>query len=105
MRRWKGAVTGPEKVYLYFREHANIFFTEDHVAAQVGIGRRRTRKIVAFLVIEAKLEVVDTVASSRWGRPKKMFRAVRGMNLDDQLAQLEIMRDSFAAAGLGDPYG
>lgn len=105
MRRWKRAANAPEKIYLYFREHADVFFTEDHVASQVNVGRRRTRKIIAWLVTEAKLEVVDTVSSFRWGRPKKMFRAVRGINLEDQLNQLEIMRDSFAAAGLGDPYG
>jgi len=43
VRAWKGAETDPEKVFLYFREHADKFFTEDHVAAQIKVGRRRTR--------------------------------------------------------------
>ena len=103
MRRWKGAPNAPEKIYLYFREHADVFFTEDHVAAQVNVGRRRTRKIVAWLVTEAKLEVVDTVSSFRWGRPKKMFRAIR--TSEDSIRQLEVFRDKVAAAGFGDPWG
>ncbi len=103
MRAWKGAVTDPEKVFLYFRDHADKFFTEDHVAAQIKVGRRRTRRIVAWLVAEAKLETIETVSSFRWGRPKKMFRAVR--TNDDVLAQVELFRDAIAAAGFGDPYG
>ena len=103
MRAWKGAATDPEKVYLYFREHADKFFTEDHVATQIHVGRRRTRRIVAWLVAEAKLESIETVSSFHWGRPKKMFRSVR--TTDDALAQLEVFRDAIAAAGFGDPYG
>ena len=102
MRAWKSAVTDPEKIFLYFRDHADKFFTEDHVAAQVRVGRRRTRKIVAWLVAEAKLEAVDTVSSFRWGRPKKMFRANRA---EDSIRQVELFRDAIAAAGFGDPYG
>ena len=102
MRAWKGAVTEPEKIFLYFLEHADKFFTEDHVAAQVQIGRRRTRRIVAWLVAEAKLETVDTVSSFAWGRPKKMFRANRA---EDSIYQAELFRDRIAAAGFGDPYG
>lgn len=103
MRSWKKAGNDPERVFLYFREHPEKFFTEDHVAAQIKIGRRRCRKIVAWLVLEAKLEAVDTVSSWRWGRPKRMFRAIR--TNEDSIAQLEVFRDSLAAAGLGDPYG
>ena len=103
MRSWKSATTDGEKVWLYFHEHADKFFTENHVAAQIKIGRRRCRKIVAWLVVEAKLESIDTISSLGWGRPKKMFRSVRSN--DDALRQLEIFRDSLAAAGLGDPYG
>ena len=102
MRAWKSAVTDPEKIFLYFQEHADKFFTEDHVAAQVRVGRRRTRKIVAWLVAEAKLEAVDTVSSFRWGRPKKMFRANRA---EDSIRQVELFRDAIAADGFGDPYG
>ncbi len=102
MRAWKGAETDPEKVFLYFREHADKFFTEDHVAAQIKVGRRRTRRIVAWLVIEAKLESIETVSSFAWGRPKKMFRAHRN---DNTLNQVELFRDAIAAAGFGDPYG
>ncbi len=103
MRSWKTAENDPARVFLYFREHPAKFFTEDHVAAQIKIGRRRCRKIVAWLVLEAKLVAVDTVSSWRWGRPKKMFRAVR--TNEDSIAQLEVFRDSLASAGLGDPYG
>lgn len=93
MRRWKGEKDPAERVFMYFREHADKFLTEDHVAAQVGIGKRRTRKIVHELAAAAKLEAVETVSSSRWGRPKMMFRACRHMGLDDQLRQLEVFRD------------
>lgn len=82
MRAWKSAETDPEKVFLYFREHADKFFTEDHVAAQVGIGRKRTRIHVAALVDLGKLEAVDTVSSMKWGRPKVMFRSLRGTAWD-----------------------
>ena len=103
MRTWRAASSDPERVFLYFREHPDKFMTEDHVAANIKLGRRRTRKIVAWLVLEAKLEAVDTVSSARWGRPKKMFRAIRGT--DDSIFQLEVFRDSLAKAGFGDPYG
>ena len=103
MRAWKNAQTGAERVFLYFRAHPDKFFTEDHVAAQINVGRRRARKIVRFLVDEAKLESIETVSSERWGRPKKMFRAIR--TTEDSLAQLEVFRDALAAAGFGDPYG
>ena len=92
-----------ERVYLYFRDHPDKFFTEDHVAAQIRMGRRRCREIVRWLVAEAKLEAVDTVSSWAWGRPKKMFRATHSNH--DSLRQLEIFRDALAAAGFGDPYG
>ena len=103
MRAWKGAVRDVDKVFLYFRDHTEKLFTEDHVAAQVKVGRRRTRKIVAWLVIEDKLETIDTVSSLSWGRPKKMFRSIR--STDDDLDQLEIFRDKIAAAGFEDARG
>ena len=102
MRAWKSAATDPEKIFIYFREHADKFFTEDHVAAQVHVGRRRTRRIVAWLVIEAKLESIETVSSLAWGRPKKMFHATSKNNT---LNQVELFRDAIAAAGFGDPFG
>ncbi len=91
MRSWRSASSDAERVFLYFRGHADKFLTEDHVAAQIKLGRRRTRRIVAWLVREAKLEAVDTVSSRRWGRPKKMFRAIRSS--DDSVFQLELVRD------------
>ena len=103
MRSWRSAPSDPERVFLYFREHPDQFLTEDHVAAQIKLGRRRTRRIVAWLVREAKLEAVDTVSSYGWGRPKKMFRAIR--TSDDSVFQLEVFRNEVAAAGLGDPWG
>lgn len=103
MRAWKKATADVDRIFLYFRDHTDKFFTEDHVAAQVKVGRRRTRKIVAWLVAEAKLESIETVSSFAWGRPKKMFRAIR--TTEDNILQLEVFRDRFAAAGFGDPYG
>ncbi len=82
MRKWKGIHDPALKIWTYFREHPDKFFTEDHVAAQVGIGRRRTRKIVAALVDLGKLEAVETVSSMKWGRPKVMFRSLRGTAWD-----------------------
>ncbi len=105
MRAWKKAKLPVERVFLYFAVHADKFFTEDHVAAQVKVGRRRTRKIVAWLVARDKLESIETVSSSAWGRPKLMFRAIRSNALNDTLAQEELFRDEIAAAGFGDPYG
>ena len=99
MRTWRTAESDTERVFLYFREHPNKFLTEDHVAAQVKLGRRRTRKIVAWLVLESKLEAVDTVSSWRWGRPKKMFRSIRGT--DDSVFQRELV----TVVPFVDPYG
>lgn len=90
MRAWKKETQPDERVFAYFREHADKFLTEDHVAAQVGIGRRRTRKIVHELARLGKIQAVETVSSSRWGRPKMMFRACRHLGLVDQLRQAEI---------------
>ena len=101
MRSWKSASSDAERVFLYFREHADKFLTEDHVAAQIKLGRRRTRRIVAWLVREAKLEAVDTVSSRGWGRPKKMFRAIR--TSDDSIFQLELVR--LVGSPLVDPLG
>ena len=103
MRSWRTAPSDPERVFLYFREHPNKFLTEDHVAANIKLGRRRTRRIVAWLVREAKLEAVDTVSSFHWGRPKKMFRAIRTSN--DSIFQLELVRNAVADAGFNDPSG
>jgi predicted ArsR family transcriptional regulator len=90
VRRWKSIQDPALKIWTYFREHPDKFFNEDHVAAQVGIGRRRTRRLVAELVGQGKLEAVETVSSPRWGRPKMMFRSVRGTAWDC-LNQAEIL--------------
>ncbi len=103
MTSWVIAGSDVERVFLYFREHPDKFLTEDHVAAQIKIGRRRCRRIVAWLVLEAKLETIDTVSSYRWGRPKKMFRAIRSS--PDNVLQLEVFRNKIAAGDFGDPYG
>lgn len=103
MRTWRTADNDPERVFLYFRAHPDKFLTPEHVAAQVKLGKRRTRRIVAFLLREAKLEAVDTVSSKGWGRPKKMFRAVRSN--EDALAQLEVFRNILDQVDFIDPYG
>lgn len=97
MRSWKKAEAPPERVYLYFRAHPAIYFTEDHVAGQVGVGRRRCRRIIANLVLWGKLEAVDTVSSPAWGRPKRMYRSVRAT--DDELRQ----REAFIRPLIGKP--
>lgn len=102
MRAWRTAATDAERVFIYFREHADKLLTEDHVAAQVKIGRRRCRRIVAWLVREGKLEAVNTISSRGWGRPKKMFRPVRTNS--DNIDQLEVFRNSLARSGYGDPF-
>ncbi len=78
MRRWRSIADPTLRIFTYFREHPDKFFTEDHVAAQVGIGKRRARRLVHDLASAGKLEAVETVSSARWGRPKLMFRAMRG---------------------------
>lgn len=98
MRQWKRAKAKEERVFLYFREHKNKFFTPEHVGKQVGIGRRHVRLIVGYLEAIGKLEGVDTVSSYRWGRPKRMYRACR--STDDSLAQLEIFQKAAKDAGI-----
>lgn len=82
MRKWKGIHDPDLKIWTYFREHPDKFFNEDHVAAQLGIGKRQTRKRIHELVSRGKLESVETVTSALWGRPKLMFRSVRGTAWD-----------------------
>lgn len=90
MRAWKREADPRTRVFKYFREHPDKFFTEDHVAAQVGIGKRRARRLVHELAGAGKLETVETVSSARWGRPKLMFRSVRSSW--DSIAQAEAFK-------------
>ncbi len=103
MRRWKLAELPVERVYLYFAEHPCKFFTTQHVAAQVGLPHRATRRLVKYLVAEQKIESVETVSSLKWGRPRLMYRSTR--TVKQSLRQLEVFRDAMAAAQFGDPYG
>ena len=89
MRRWKAIQDPSVRIFTYFREHPDKFFTEDHVAAQVGIGKRRARRLVHELAAAGKLEAVETVSSARWGRPKLMFRAIRSSW--DCVTQVEVL--------------
>ena len=82
MRPWKAEPDPLARIFGYFREHPDKFFNEDHVAAQVGVGKRRTRKLIHALAGAGKLEAVETVSSARWGRPKLMFRSIRGASWD-----------------------
>jgi response regulator of citrate/malate metabolism len=90
VRKWKGIVDPPLKVWTYFREHPDHFFTAEHVASQVGFGRRRTRKIINELVERGKLETVETMSRMNWGGTKRMFRSLRGTAWDC-LAQAELI--------------
>lgn len=87
MRAWKLAETPNERIFLYFREHADKFFAPEHIAAQVGVSERVGRQIIGRLEIAGKIESVDTVASENWGRPRRMYRATRTSR--DSLRQLE----------------
>lgn len=98
MRRWKRGKGAEERVFLYFRDHANKFFTPEHVAAQVGVGRRRGREIVASLERIGKLEGVDTISTKMWGRPRRMYRAIR--TTEDSLRQLEAFTTALKSSGL-----
>jgi len=90
VRRWKSIEDPDRRIWTYFREHPDKFFTEDHVAAQVGIGKRQTRRRIHDLAELGKIEAVETVSSRRWGRPKLMFRSIRGswdcLNQEELLA-------------------
>jgi len=103
VRRWKGAKLPVERVYLYLAEHRHKFFTTQHIAAQVGVPHRQTRRLVKYLVAENKIEGIETVSSLKWGRPRTMYRSVR--TVKETLRQLEVFRDAVAAAEFGDPYG
>lgn len=103
MRRWKSAKLPIERVFLYLAEHPFKFFTTQHVASQIGMRHRECRRLVKHLVAENKIEGVETVSSLKWGRPRVMYRSVR--TVKQSLRQLEVFRDSLAAAEFGDPYG
>lgn len=98
MRSWKNAAAPVDAVFLYFRAHPTTFFTPEHVAHQVKVGRRATRRIVHVLEKLQKLEGVDVVTALRWGRPKRYFRAMR--TADDSLDQLEVFQDALTATDL-----
>lgn len=90
MRAWKKTEYPVERVFLYFRGHPAKLFATEHVAAQVKLGRRATRSIVASLVEAGKLESIETVSAKKWGRPRVMFRAVRGSA--DSFLQAELFK-------------
>jgi hypothetical protein len=96
LRSWKKADTAAGAVFLYFRAHPTTFFTTEHVAAQVKLGQRQVRRIVKALEGLGKVRSVDTVSSSAWGRPKRMFQAVR--TTADSLKQLEVFQDAVGAS-------
>lgn len=97
MRKWKKADDPQSRIFLYFQEHPFKFFTPEHVASQVRVSRRKTRELIGFLEAIGKLESVDTVSTRFWGRPRKMYRAIRGSG--DALAQLEIFNRAAREAG------
>lgn len=91
MRAWKKQVDATKRIFLYFRAHPFKFFTSEHVAAQTKITKKATRQIIAELENIGKLEGVDTVSSKWWGKPRRMWRSVRGGS--DSLHQLEVFND------------
>ena len=80
MRKWKREPDPQTRVFLYFQEHPNKFFTPEHVASQIGVGRRKVRGLIEYLEAIGKLEGVDTISTKFWGRPRRMFRAIRSGN-------------------------
>ena len=98
MRSWKKADTAAGAVFLYFRAHPKTFFTPEHVAAQVRLGQRQVRRIIKALEGLGKLRAAETVSSAAWGRPKRMFQAVR--TTSDSLKQLEVFQDALKASDI-----
>lgn len=82
MKIWKREPDPQTRIFLYFQDHPDKFFTVGHVGAQVRVGIRAAAKIIDYLEALGKLEGVDTVSSKFWGRPRRMYRATRpGDNL------------------------
>jgi len=94
VRAWKKTENRVERVFLYFRGHPVKLFTVEHVSSQVKIARRSTRAIVERLVEAGKLEAIETVSSKKWGRPRIMFRAIRGSG--DSFLQRELFKKLLA---------
>ena len=76
MRAWKKTRDKRERIFLYFQAHPKNFFSSDHIAAQVGVGRKRTRSIVLDLEASGKVEGVDLVEAEKWGRTRRIWRSL-----------------------------
>lgn len=87
MRAWKRQQDKVKRVFLYFRAHPFKCFTFEHVAAQTKVSKVQTLAIIRELEAIGKLEGIDTVSSKWWGKPRRMWRAMRGS--DDSLHQVE----------------
>ncbi len=94
MRKWKAEHDPQTRVFLYFQEHPHKFFNARHIASQVRIGRRKVQEIIEFLEALGKLEGVHCVTSKFWGRPRTLYRCVRG-GIHHPIGQVE----AFASDG------
>jgi hypothetical protein len=92
MRKWKSEHDPQTRVFLYFQEHPNKFFNARHVASQVRIGRIKVKGIIEFLEALGKLEGVHCVTSKLWGRPRTLYRCMRGGPIHDSIPQVEAFK-------------
>ena len=76
MRDWKKTDIPYVRVYRYFQAHETKFFTSEHIAAQIGVGRKQTRAIIQGLELAGKVEGVDLVEALRWGRTRRIWRSL-----------------------------
>ena len=89
MRKWKAEHDPQTRVFLYFQEHPNKFFNARHVASQVRVARKKVQWIIDYLETLGKIEGVHCVTSKFWGRPRTLYRSVRGGPIHDSIPQAE----------------
>lgn len=89
MRKWKAEHDPQTRVFLYFQEHPNKFFNARHIASQVRVARRKVQEIIEYLEALGKVEGVHCVTSKFWGRPRTLYRSVRGGPIHDSIPQVE----------------
>lgn len=97
MRSWKKATDPRARVFLYFRAHRELYFSAEHIAAQIGIGCKLCRHLLLELLADGKLHAAEVVEAKKWGRPRTYYRAIR--TSEDSLQQLEVFKKAADRAG------